>query len=405
MWLGLILVAVLLLVIMWQAKRIQTQHQQLQDAEKAALEANEAKFTLLAHKGYEVDAKDEMSDSASDNDISLATLLRHPQPALESDHQLDSVDYNEMLTERKHHILIVDDMPSNIKLLANGLKDYYTIYVANSGAKAVEIAQQQTNLDLVLLDIMMPGMNGYDVCRVLKNDPKTNHIPIVFVSALDEVNDEEKGLDLGAVDYIIKPFHMPIVKARVRNHINLKLKTDMLEKLSLIDGLTQIANRRFFDDVLTRESQRMVRDGGLCLGIIMLDIDYFKPYNDHYGHGVGDECLKQVAQSLAATIRRPADSVARYGGEEFVVVLPETTLDGVMLMAEKMRQAIAALAIPHGYSQVTDHVTISLGASAMKIKSQEDGRLLLAEADKALYQAKEQGRNRVVSSLPDDRAA
>jgi len=246
----------------------------------------------------------------------------------------------------------------------------------------------------------MPGINGFDVCRMLKNDPKTNHIPIVFVSALDEVNDEEKGLNLGAVDYIIKPFHMPIVKARVRNHINLKVKTDMLEQLSLIDGLTQIANRRFFDEVLTREAQRLVRDGGLSLGLIMLDIDYFKPYNDHYGHGVGDECLKQVAQSLASIIRRPADSVARYGGEEFVVVLPETTLEGVLLMAERMRKAIAALAIPHAYSPVADHITISLGATAVLLSREVDAKTLLAEADKALYQAKEQGRNRVVSSVP-----
>lgn len=398
MWLVFVPIVLLLLVILWQAKRLSNLKQLLLAAEQATKDANTSEFKLLAHIGYEVDARtNELAlEQDTTNDASLV-------PSAQDQHYADQIDsvLQESDLEFKRHIMIVDDMPSNIKLLANGLKDDYVLYVASSGEKAIEIAQEESNLDLILLDIMMPGLNGYDVCRALKSDPKTNHIPIVFVSALDEVNDEEKGLNLGAVDYIIKPFHLPIVKARVRNHINLKLKTDMLEKLSHIDGLTQIANRRFFDEILSREAQRLVRDGGLSLGVIMMDIDYFKPYNDHYGHGVGDECLKNVAKTLASTIRRPADSVARYGGEEFVVVLPETTLEGVMLMAEKMRLAVAALHIKHEYSQVADFVTISLGASAGLLTHEDDAKTLLAEADKALYVAKNEGRNRAVSSIPD----
>ena len=198
---------------------------------------------------------------------------------------------------QKRSLLIVDDQPANIKVLASLLKDDYIIQVANKGQKALEIARSSNPPDLILLDILMPEMDGYAVCRELKNQAATSRIPVIFISALDEASDETKGLDLGAVDYISKPFHPDIVKSRIRNHMNLKVKTDLLENMSQVDGLTQVANRRHFDATLNQEIKRHARTGK-PLGLVMLDIDYFKPFNDHYGHGKGDECDEMDEQMM-----------------------------------------------------------------------------------------------------------
>ena len=295
---------------------------------------------------------------------------------------------------QKRSLLIVDDQPANIKVLASLLKDDYIIQVANKGQKALEIARSSNPPDLILLDILMPEMDGYAVCRELKNNPATSRIPVIFISALDEASDETKGLDLGAVDYISKPFHPDIVKSRIRNHMSLKVKTDLLENMSHVDGLTQVANRRHFDATLNHELKRHARTGK-PLGLVMLDIDYFKPFNDHYGHGKGDECLIRVAAALQQVIHRPGDLFARYGGEEFVVILPETDASGVEKIAEAMRAAVEALEFEHEYSQVAEHVTVSLGAVAQTL-TDETPESLLKKADTALYAAKKQGRNRVV---------
>ncbi|SFB79342.1 diguanylate cyclase (GGDEF) domain-containing protein [Marinospirillum celere] len=297
------------------------------------------------------------------------------------------------LEKKQPSILIVDDQPANIKVLASQLKDDYRIQVANSGHRALKIARSKAPPDLVLLDIMMPEMDGYEVCRELKHDPQTSNLPIIFLSALSEAEDEEKGLNLGAVDYIAKPFHPAIVKARIRNHMNLKMKTDLLEDMSHLDGLTQIANRRFFDSTLKREASRLARSGK-PLGLIMMDIDFFKPFNDHYGHGKGDECLIKVAAALQAVIKRPGDLLARYGGEEFIALLPETDLEGVKQVAEDLRLAVEQLDYPHEYSQVAPRVTLSVGGVSA-LASELSEAELLKQADEALYEAKKAGRNQV----------
>ncbi len=300
---------------------------------------------------------------------------------------------------RKGTLLIVDDMAANIRMLANLLKDEYIIQIANSGGKALEIAQGDNPPDLILLDIVMPEMDGYAVCRALKNHPVAKRIPVIFVSALDEAHDEARGLNLGAADYISKPFHADIIRARIRNHMNLKLKTDLLENMSYIDGLTQVANRRHFDATLQSEVRRLSRSAK-PLGLIMMDIDHFKPFNDNYGHGKGDECLIKVAAALQGVVTRPGDLFARYGGEEFVAILPETDLQGVQSVAEAMRAAVEALHYPHAFSKVADHVTISLGCIAGQVNGQTPASLLKL-ADEALYAAKHEGRNRVaVGHLP-----
>ncbi len=292
-------------------------------------------------------------------------------------------------------ILIVDDTPTNIQVLAEALRADYRVKVASSGKVAFEVIAKGKP-DLILLDVMMPGMDGYEVCRRLKEDPATKSIPVIFVTAKSDVVDEEQGLRLGAVDYIAKPFHLPIVAARVRNHIDLKLKTDLLESRALLDGLTNIPNRRRFDEALEVEWRRAQR-AGAAIALVMLDIDHFKAYNDHLGHGAGDACLRQVATALVNVVERPADLVARYGGEEFVALLPETEADGALQIAERFRHDVEALRLPHGHSPVADVVTISVGVASIVPGADVTPVVLLEQADQKLYRAKAAGRNKVCS--------
>ena len=300
--------------------------------------------------------------------------------------------------EISQSILIVDDEPVNIHALATLLKDEYLVRVANSGEKVLEIlfesAQKQP--DLILLDIQMPGIDGYEVCRRIKADPATNGIAIIFVTARDSASDEEYGLNLGAVDYIVKPFNPAIVRARVRTHMNLKYKSNLLEKYALLDGLTGIPNRRSFDELYEKELRRCMRDG-LPLSIVMMDIDNFKHFNDNYGHGAGDQCLQKVAQALSSVASRPGDQICRYGGEEFVAILPDTDSSGALKVAEQLRAGVEGLSIRHEYSDASSVVTLSLGVATFEpgARVELEHESLLVCADDALYQAKRQGRNRV----------
>jgi len=290
-------------------------------------------------------------------------------------------------------ILLVDDVPANLSLLSSILRDDYRIQLATSGAKALELVAAGAP-DLILLDVMMPDMDGHEVCKRLKSDPKTRDIPVLFVTAQNQVEDEELGLTLGAMDYIHKPISPPIIKARVRNHIALKLQTDALKRLSLFDGLTNIPNRRHFDDTLDHEMKRAIRTQH-HLSLLMIDVDYFKPFNDRYGHGTGDACLIQIAQALQAGVNRPMDLLARYGGEEFVALLPGTNLEGACKVAESLRQTVASLRIPHAGSSIAEHVTISLGVACRAQSDPKSTSFLLRQADQALYQAKQSGRNTI----------
>ncbi|NBC46604.1 MAG: diguanylate cyclase [Gammaproteobacteria bacterium] len=289
-------------------------------------------------------------------------------------------------------VLIVDNTPANIQLLAEALKADYRVRVATQGTKALEIARSADPPDLILLDVMMPGMDGYQVCQQLKADQATSSIPVIFVTAKSSIEDEAFGLDVGAVDYINKPFHIPVVRARVKTHLSLKLKTDLLENLAQLDGLTNIPNRRRFDLLFEQEWARLGRDQQ-PLALAMIDVDHFKAYNDHYGHGAGDNCLRQVAAVLRRALHRPADLVARYGGEEFVLMLPNTDAQGGCTIAERARHAVAEAGLPHADSQTADHVTVSIGVAAAAAPI-GDRALLLEAADQALYQAKRDGRNR-----------
>ncbi len=301
------------------------------------------------------------------------------------------------MTDARSKILVVDDIPSNVHVLSRILKDDHDIYFATDGVKALELVQARLP-DLVLLDIMMPGMDGYEVCSRIKADPITRDIPVIFISAKSEVEDETYGLEVGAIDFISKPISPPIVKARVRNHLLLKRQTDLLRTLSFIDGLTSIANRRRFDEVLSREWRRCAR-AQLPLSLIMLDVDQFKPYNDHYGHQAGDECLRVMGGLLAEQVMRPADLVARYGGEEFVCLLPETDEGGAFQVAERLRVTVAERRLPHAVSPIADHVTVSLGVATARPTVEDTPDRLTQLADSLLYEAKRAGRNRVCGGV------
>lgn len=293
---------------------------------------------------------------------------------------------------KKPTILVVDDMTTTLLLIHDLLKDTYEVKIAKSGTKALEILESPNDIDLILLDIEMPEINGYDVCKRIKNNETIKNIPIIFITGRTSQEDEEYGLNLGAIDYITKPFNKAIVKLRIKNYLDLKIKNDMLEKLSMYDGLTNIRNRRFFDETFEKTFNEIKRDKK-SLAVLMIDIDFFKPYNDNYGHGQGDETLRKVAKALEKTIKRASDFVARYGGEEFVILLKDINKDGVEAVANNLLNAVRELKITHEFSKIENYVTISIGASFYNSNSDVTKLELLLKADETLYNVKNSGRN------------
>ena len=291
-------------------------------------------------------------------------------------------------------ILIADDVPDNIRVLSRMLGDEgHQISAAINGRQALKLAETCAP-DLILLDVMMPEMDGYEVCEALKADPLLSPIPVIFITALAEVDDEARGLTLGAVDYITKPFKESVVRLRVRTHLELKRQRDILAKLSHLDGLTGIPNRRAFDERLDQEWRRTIRSSE-PLAVAMIDIDHFKDYNDAYGHLAGDDCLRRVAGALAEMLKRAGDLVARFGGEEFICLIDGVDIKAVYAVAEKLRAGVEALQIPHGASPVSDWVTVSVGAAICRPAQETQSTDLVEVADVQLFTAKRLGRNRV----------
>lgn len=289
-------------------------------------------------------------------------------------------------------LLVVDDQAVNIQVIYALFKKECDIFMATSGPQA--IAQCKTRLpDLILLDVVMPDMDGHEVCRTLKADPLTSHIPIIFLTSKRNESDEAQGLLLGAVDFISKPVNDIIVRARVQTHFALKLQSDMLKAIAVVDGLTGIWNRRHFDEELSKLWQQCTR-AHQPLSIAMIDVDHFKQYNDCYGHQMGDECLKKVARALKETHMRPSDFVARYGGEEFAVLMPDTPLEGAVHVVNRLLSAVQELNIPHERSSAASTVSVSVGVACGQPNKEWFATDLLASADLQLYAAKHQGRAR-----------
>lgn len=290
-------------------------------------------------------------------------------------------------------LLLVDDQPVNIQTLYQIFADDHEVFMATSGEQALALCRDKQP-DLVLLDVIMPGMDGLETCQRLKEDADTADIPVIFVTSQNSPEEETHGLEVGAVDFISKPVNPAVVRARVKTQLTLKAQTDALRMLASLDGLTGVPNRRIFDERLNAE-WRACRRSGSALSLLMVDVDHFKLYNDHYGHLDGDQCLKSIASALASSVERGRDMLARFGGEEFVCLLPDTDLEGAKHIAEKLRQAVEELAIPHVESKTAATVTVSLGVATTARCDALEPPDLLKVADEQLYLAKQSGRNRV----------
>jgi diguanylate cyclase (GGDEF)-like protein len=290
-------------------------------------------------------------------------------------------------------ILIVDDEVSNIEILSAVLEEDHDIYFATSGDEALATARS-TLPDLILLDVLMPGTDGYEVCASLKNDPLLADVPVIFTTALGDQEAEVKGLTLGAIDYITKPISPIVVRARVRNHLEMKRMRDDLAKLAVTDALTGLGNRRRLEQALNIETARLAVSRGL-LSVIILDIDFFKRFNDLYGHTAGDRCLTMVAAALNRAVHHASDLTIRYGGEEFACVLPETDHEGAMAIAHGIRERVEALSIPHSGSDVAATVSVSIGVATAACMPGAAPEAWVKDADAELYKAKAAGRNSV----------
>lgn len=300
------------------------------------------------------------------------------------------------MTERAV-ILIVDDEISNIEIMNATLEESYEICFATSGEQALETARSILP-DLILLDVLMPGLNGFDVCRALKQDKLLADVPVIFTTGLGDTEDEVRGLSLGAIDYVTKPIQPVILRARVNNHIELKRLRDQLAEMAVTDALTGLSNRRRLEQALMTETNRLARTGE-WLSVIMLDIDFFKQFNDTYGHPAGDRCIAMVASALNRAVHRAADVSARYGGEEFACVLPGTDLEAAMVIARDIHAHVATLAIPHERSAVSPHVTVSMGVASARCLPGMSPSLWTANADSQLYRSKGSGRNQIAGAV------
>lgn len=309
-------------------------------------------------------------------------------------------------------ILLVDDDPAAIRLMSHLLQSLGEIRFATNGQDAIRMARE-FQPGVIVLDAQMPDLNGFEVCAILKSDPATADVPVIFVTSSDEADFEVSGFDAGAADYVTKPVRPAALLARVRTQLRLAEATAELRRLTHVDALTEVANRRRFDDSIVKEWRRGRRDAQ-PLSLILIDIDHFKRFNDHYGHPAGDACLRSIAQILRRACQRPADLVARIGGEEFALLMPQTDRHGAAHVARFIGEALEVEQIAHAMSPTRSHVTASLGLSSMDAANPhwlawtsqpglaplaDDGsaQALVRAADQALYAAKAAGRARAAS--------
>jgi diguanylate cyclase (GGDEF)-like protein len=335
-------------------------------------------------------------------------------------------------------ILVVDDGPENLRYLLEMLSENrYSVRPAVNAHIALNFLKSEIP-DLILLDIRMPDIDGYTLCRMIKAQQDLADIPIIFLSAEHDIEEKAKAYACGAIDYITKPFEEEEVLLRIRTHLTLRNLQRQLEArvqartaeltalnhrleeivqertrdleaaltelsetnsrlldMSMCDGLTGLKNRRFFDECIQREWER-ARRARSPVSLLLVDIDHFKAVNDTWGHTGGDACLKALAQTMQDSLRRASDEAARYGGEEFAVVLPNTALAGALQMAEKLRSRIENMRIVH--DEVEIHITASIGVASRTPEFEEPVGALIVDADRALYRAKDRGRNRVESA-------
>ncbi len=289
-------------------------------------------------------------------------------------------------------ILVVDDQPINIQVINQILGGSFQLRFAKSGQEALDICLSDPP-DLILMDVIMPNLDGLTTCKIIKNTPNISDIPVVFITSLQKAEEENACWQAGGIDYMTKPVNPLPLTNRVNAHLTQKFQADLLKKLAYLDGLTGVYNRRYLDDYLARQTSQAKRTNH-AISLLMIDIDYFKQFNDEYGHLVADDQLKLTAFTLKESLHRPTDITARYGGEEFICVLPDTGAEGAKQVAERILRHIRALEIPHKLSP-HKYLTVSVGTASIEAK-QNYNTDLTALADKNLYKAKNTGRNKVI---------
>ena len=298
---------------------------------------------------------------------------------------------------RRGLVMIVDDEIANIEIINAVLEDEYDVCFALSGQEALDLART-AQPDLILLDVLMPGMDGFAVCAALKQDATLTDVPVIFTTGLGDSEDEMRGLSLGAIDYVTKPVQPPILRARVANHVELKRLRDQLAQMAVTDALTGLSNRRHLERTLEAETARLARQQE-WLSVVMLDIDFFKQFNDAYGHPAGDRCIAMVAAALTRAVRRANDLSARYGGEEFVCVLPGADLAMAQSVAAEIGRQVRQLGIPHARSGVDAFVTVSIGIACARSVAGARPQDWIDVADAQLYRSKSEGRNRITATV------
>ena len=322
------------------------------------------------------------------------------------------IDIPKISSSKSPLILIVDDDVFMRKILVRYLeRENYHVVEAENGMEALKLYQERQP-DMILLDALMPVLDGFECCSRLQKLPNGDRTPVLIITALEDRESVDHAYEVGASDYVTKPIHWAVLRQRVRRLLNqanlrtqiesandkLAIVVEELKRLVSIDGLTQVANRRCLDEYLDQECRRSQRER-LPISLVLCDIDFFKNYNDNYGHQEGDYCLKAVAQAVSKCTNRPADLVARYGGEEFAIVLPNTDVEGGLNVALRATEVVRSLQLTHNFSKVANHVTISCGVATLFPFEEIEVTNLIKSADLALYLAKAEGRDCVRQNI------
>lgn len=296
--------------------------------------------------------------------------------------------------DKQPTLLIVDDEVINLNILADAFKDEYHLLVTKSGSQGLARAMQY-EVDLILLDIMLPDMDGFEVCKRLKENEKTRDIPVIFITTRNENSEEEVGLQAGAVDYIDKPFYLPIVRTRVETHINLKRKSDLLAQVACLDRLTCLPDNRKFDDLYTIEFRRAMREGGQ-LSIASIDVDFFRAYNDNYGYAAGDKILKLLGDFLQQYFYQGLTVACRLRSDQFVLLMPNMCAESGANCCRELTEKLAEKHWQHLYSPISAYLSVSIGGTSYTNDYDLEQTEVLEKVEQALYKAKNEGRNKVV---------
>ncbi|TWX74197.1 diguanylate cyclase domain-containing protein [Colwellia sp. C1TZA3] len=293
--------------------------------------------------------------------------------------------------EQSYTLLCIDDESINLKVLASIFKDHYNVVACKSAKQGFQLALQE-NPDIILLDVLMPEENGFELMEKLKKHPKLTSIPVIFITGLQEVEDEEKGLMLGACDYIQKPFNYSIVRARVNTHLEIIRQNNLLKNIALFDSLTELPNRRkWLQD--SNESWLCARQTRSAMVYGIIDVDHFKKYNDHYGHPQGDVVLRKIAQTIKRNLYDYNGAVFRCGGEEFHFYFPVVTSCTASTVLSICLNSITELAIEHHAVDTGCHVSVSIGAIQVIPHNNLTVDQVMQQADERLYLVKKDHRN------------